>query len=217
MRRSAALLLILLGTLWGAGGATAQAPPTVPHFFFGTETHVTLDGVTYTESPILLVATTPNGESLAEVQVDLPIRQWSLNVPVGVGETVIGFDLFEISGGRGDDYVLGTTEPFAIEAGGLTEISVLDFVSGPRFRDAGKVSGVAGRGQLLDTPPVPTAEQIKAREEGMGPANPDDLIAIHPRSVLPGWQASNATAQGQFREQSLPVEQRRRGVGTSLR
>ena len=32
--------------------------------------------------------------------------------------------------------MLGSTEPFAIEAGGLTEVSVLAFVSGPRSRDA---------------------------------------------------------------------------------
>ena len=147
MRRSAALFLILLGTLWGTGGATAQAPPTVPHFFFGTGTEVTLDGVTYTESPVVLVATTPAGDSLAEVQVDLPVRRWTLNVPVGVGETEI---LFELANSRDRDTVLGTTEPFAIEAGGLTEVKALDFVSGPRFRDAGEVTGVAGRGQLLD-------------------------------------------------------------------
>ncbi len=183
MRRGAALLLILLGTLWGAGGATAQAPPTVPHFFFGTETQVTLDGVTYTESPVLLVASTPNGEPLAEVQVDLPVRQWSLNVPVGAGQTEI---LFELANSRERDTVLGTTEPFAIEAGGLTEVKALDFVSGPRFREHPSVQGVAGRGQLLDAPPIPTDEEINDREAGMGKVNPDDPAPNKPATpVLP--------------------------------
>jgi len=193
MRRGATLLFILLGTLWGAGGATAQAPPTVPHIFFGTETQITLDGVTYTEGPVLLVATTPAGDSLAEVQVDLPIRQWTLNVPVGTGQTETVYELKDVI----LTSVLGTTAPFALEAGGLTEVSVLDFVSGPRFRDAGKVSGVAGRGQLLDAPPVPTAEEIAAREKGMGPANPDDLIpnkAVTP--ILPPVVRETAANEG---------------------
>ena len=76
MRRGAALLLILLGTLWGAGGATAQAPPTVPHIFFSDAgTEVTLDGVTLTDGRVRFVATTPDGDVLAEVQVDLPLHQ----------------------------------------------------------------------------------------------------------------------------------------------
>ncbi len=180
MRRGTAFLLILLGTFWGAGGATAQAPPTTPHFFFGTETEVTLDGVTHTEGPVVLVATTPGGDSLGEVEVALPIRQWSLSVPVGAGETEI---LFELATSQDRDTVIGATDPFPIEAGGLTEVKALDFLSGSRFREAPSVQGVPGRGQLLDEPPIPTDEEIKAREIGMGPANPD---AVTPnKSVTP--------------------------------
>ena len=45
--------------------------------------------------------------------------------------------------------------------------------SDARWTDAAAISGVAGTGELLDSPPIPTPEQIRDRELGMNLANPE--------------------------------------------
>ena len=165
------LLTLTIAIAWTSSESTTTAQaPSLPHTFFGAPTDFLLDGSEVT-LPFLLIAQGAGGEELTSAVID-PCCQWALDVPVPSGVSTV---VFVLSEQQDPSVVRGTSSGHPLEQAGTTELQRLEFQSGDRWTEVAAVSGAAGKGQLLPTPPVPSAARVQERIAGMSVANPDQL------------------------------------------